>query len=565
MEITHKKVVTTAQNPAFEVSKDEWNDLHEIIGGGGGSLVVTTTDQTANREFNTIYQNTTGKPMLIVFDVWCGAETIIRFNIGDSSPPTLLVFEMSSGGVEATHEASILMSPNWYYNIVRIEEAYIQRWIEQTLEIVGGGDGGEGSIWYSGSDAPASELGADNDYYLDYAAQDIYRKIGGAWTCITNITDIASAISLKHQESHTLGSHSTKAHSELSDIGADDHHASGNIKDSVLGLKTGIKAGTNVTITDDSGYAKIAASGGGGGTPSDTVVTEKTYDQSEAAGSATTYSRGDHTHGTPVSGGVSAHDKAYHNAPAIPDAEIITDAQHGTKTTIPNAHHPSGNINDYTLGLKAGIKAGTGITITDDSGYAKIDGSGGGGGADFSNYRHYGTTQYEVWYTSPKAGTALVASALVANTLYAIPFVCPKAITLDRIGINVTTLKAGAARLGIYADAGGVRTCYPGTLLLDAGTVDTGTVGVKSININQALTGNTLYWLVIVPNVAPSVNSIMGAAMSNILGQPSALTVSQYNGLSVAFTYAPLPATFPTTTTTMITAAVPGIFVRLSA
>ena len=42
-----------------------------------------------------------------------------------------------------------------------------------------------------------------------------------------------------------------------------------------------------------------------------------------------------------------------------------------------DAHHPSGNVKDYTLGLKTGIKAGTGIGITDDGGYAKIAASGG--------------------------------------------------------------------------------------------------------------------------------------------------------------------------------------------
>lgn len=44
----------------------------------------------------------------------------------------------------------------------------------------------------------------------------------------------------------------------------------------------------------------------GAGQPSATVVTEKAYGQSENSGVATTYSRGDHTHGTPPapSGGV---------------------------------------------------------------------------------------------------------------------------------------------------------------------------------------------------------------------------------------------------------------------
>lgn len=46
--------------------------------------------------------------------------------------------------------------------------------------------------------------------------------------------------------------------------------------------------------------------GGGGGTPSGTVVTETGFGQASTAGSATAYSRGDHTHGTPVNP-VTAH------------------------------------------------------------------------------------------------------------------------------------------------------------------------------------------------------------------------------------------------------------------
>lgn len=40
MIITHKKVVTGDQNPAFQVSKDEWNDLHE----GGTSYSCIASD-----------------------------------------------------------------------------------------------------------------------------------------------------------------------------------------------------------------------------------------------------------------------------------------------------------------------------------------------------------------------------------------------------------------------------------------------------------------------------------------------------------------------------------------
>jgi|SRR5690349_9635240 len=52
--------------------------------------------------------------------------------------------------------------------------------------------------------------------------------------------------------------------------------------------------------------------GGGSGTPSGTVVTETSFGQSANAGVSSSYSRGDHTHGTPAS-------------PATPTGKIKTD------------------------------------------------------------------------------------------------------------------------------------------------------------------------------------------------------------------------------------------------
>lgn len=47
-------------------------------------------------------------------------------------------------------------------------------------------------------------------------------------------------------------------------------------------------------------FAESQGGGGGSGTPSNTVVTETAYGQASTAGAVTTYSRGDHTHGTPA-------------------------------------------------------------------------------------------------------------------------------------------------------------------------------------------------------------------------------------------------------------------------
>lgn len=55
---------------------------------------------------------------------------------------------------------------------------------------------------------------------------------------------------------------------------------------------------SNGSLTDDGG-GQVTIDTGGGGTPADTVTDETTFGITPAAGVATTYSRGDHTHGSP--------------------------------------------------------------------------------------------------------------------------------------------------------------------------------------------------------------------------------------------------------------------------
>lgn len=80
------------------------------------------------------------------------------------------------------------------------------------------------------------------------------------------------------------------------------------------------------------------------------------------------------------------------------------------------------------------------------------------------------------------------------NQMYTIPIFVPADAPIDRIACSISAGAASSgARLGIYNDDGG----HPGTLRLDAGSVDTSNAGVKEIAISHTLTAG-LYWLAIV-------------------------------------------------------------------
>jgi hypothetical protein len=102
-----------------------------------------------------------------------------------------------------------------------------------------------------------------------------------------------------------------------------------------------------------------------------------------------------------------------------------------------------------------------------------------------------------LYYYYPNGPTTPVAHTL--NDLVATPIWLPGGITVDRLGVEVTTAVATAVyRLGIYRDAGGI----PGALLVDGGTVDCSTTGNKTVTISQAINDPGLYWLAGSPQVA---------------------------------------------------------------
>ena len=170
---------------------------------------------------------------------------------------------------------------------------------------------------------------------------------------------------------------------------------------------------------------------------------------------------------------------------------------------------------------------------------------------DYLRYRRVGL--YHAGINAADMSTA----ATSANNLDMLPFYVPDSQTFDRIAINVTTLSAGSARLGIYADTGGV---YPGELLVDAGEVDTGTAGIKWCAINVTLLPG-LYWLARIQDAAPTLRSLFHYTMIP-LGNAD-LGVSVVTGYRFAQAYGVLPNPFPAGAVD-ITSGRPAVFLRRS-
>jgi len=287
-------------------------------------------------------------------------------------------------------------------------------------------------------------------------------------------------------------------------------------------------------------------------------------------------SRGSGLHG-------DSHARSHALDSALDHTGIITDAQHGSRGsglhadshtrlhTMTDALDHTGSINDSQHGSRgSGLHADSHPQLHNTS---HQDGGGdeisvaalSGRLADFQPfpfldfYRKVGATANR--YYGPMIAGATATAAMTLNVIYASPFAVVKTITLDRIAINVTTAAAGAtARLGIYADDG---TTYPGSLVLDAGTVDVSTTGMKTITISQELTPG-LYWLCVWSGGGPTIRGVAGGGAYPILSLDSTLAAAVYNRYEATLTYGSYPSTFPAGASAG-SGAMPCPWVRLSA
>jgi len=155
-------------------------------------------------------------------------------------------------------------------------------------------------------------------------------------------------------------------------------------------------------------------------------------------------------------------------------------------------------------------------------------------------------------------GLALSTAASAANRFYAFPFIPAQTITINELAVEVTTLTAGSAHLGIYADSAG----SPGAKIIGSTTaVDTGTTGAKAVAIsNTTLTAGTIYWLVVWTSSAATFRSVAQGALA-VIGLTSTLN-AQYTSRLATSTFGALPTNAPATTLTV--GAVPWLRMKIA-
>lgn len=160
--------------------------------------------------------------------------------------------------------------------------------------------------------------------------------------------------------------------------------------------------------------------------------------------------------------------------------------------------------------------------------------------------------------------SALTATAFGKDTIRFTPFQIPKKVTVTKVAFNVTVAgdASTTARVAIYSPH--ATTKFPGSLLVDFGTIAIDSTGVKEYSISQVLDPG-IYWLAINHNstTSPTLRSITSSSFPAIGGSSSSLPASMINVYTQGFTYAAMPST-PSVSTSTSSAQVPAIYLVYS-
>lgn len=130
--------------------------------------------------------------------------------------------------------------------------------------------------------------------------------------------------------------------------------------------------------------------------------------------------------------------------------------------------------------------------------------SGGQGGGDLNYWRQAGSSRFglEHWYTTTYGSISNAGpSPPGQNKLLAVPFISPRAGTLEKIGLWVASAgsSSGLYLMGIY-DSVSEDDLYPNNLLAVSEEHDGSEAGAITSTIDLEIDGRKLYWLVYAGN-----------------------------------------------------------------
>jgi hypothetical protein len=149
-----------------------------------------------------------------------------------------------------------------------------------------------------------------------------------------------------------------------------------------------------------------------------------------------------------------------------------------------------------------------------------------GGGASYDMLFAWVKRPTSKWHIlGAMTGAALAGpTSLTASRIYYYPFVVPRDVTIDQLGMYVGTGASGVyASVGIYGTAIISGAEYPGNLLGYVTDLDCSTTGIKSGALSQNLTlyAGELYWSALIANGTPAIWSIAIGATTPGLGTTS--------------------------------------------
>lgn len=183
----------------------------------------------------------------------------------------------------------------------------------------------------------------------------------------------------------------------------------------------------------------------------------------------------------------------------------VTDFTSGTVAQATNAGTAS--YLDTSLGINlTGSTAAIVIAGTAGTSGQVLTSAGAGATPTWTTPSSSGTNYINIPWTGFKSGHYYFSQGLgttnatpTLNGMTLVPFSLSTSTTFTKISVYVNVLNAsGLVRLGIYNTGS---DGLPSSRLLDAGTVDTTSTGVRTITINQTLSAGN-YWLAAAPQTA---------------------------------------------------------------